>query len=101
MLIKEKDIDNSSTSETWLLPGISDSFVHISFFTIHRQDLGSREGVSVYIKDDFKATVINPVINKVDRAEVIWIPLQCRKFQSIITVFQIVLKIFASVTKHL
>lgn len=62
---------------------------------MHKRNVAG--GVCVYIRDDFKATVINLAFDKIDGVEIIWVTVQCRKFQSIgctYYIFQVYFRLF-------
>ena len=84
MLITSRNIDILCISETWLLPNLDDSFLHVQNFIIFRRDQGRGGGVCIYVRSDLhtrEITTNNPANIEV---EDVWIVVQHHKLPSFI-----------------
>ena len=84
LMMRTRKIDILCITETWLLPSIPDAFANILHYNIYRYDKGRGGGTCIYVRDDFKATLINLNIHKMEGIDDIWLNIQCRKLPSII-----------------
>ena len=86
--IEEHDFDIFTISETWLDSTVDNQAVQIPGFVFFRQDRGEHKsggGLAVYIRDTFKATLLEHASGISDENfQQLWIKVQVRHCKSIL-----------------
>lgn len=79
------NIDILCICETWLESNFNDEFLKISNFNIFRCDAGRGAGVCLYVREDFKISVLDTGLDRCGGVEDMWLQVQHRHFPSFIT----------------
>lgn len=86
-IIEEYDFDIFTVSEAWLDSTIENQVIQIPGFVFLRQDRGEYKfggGLDVYIRDTFKATLLEDASGISDKNfQQLWIKFQVRQWKSI------------------